>query len=145
MSHIPGTLVSVNGIGVLLQGASGMGKSDTALMLLRDGHRLIADDAVDVYSTGGRLVGRSPAEKPGLLCLRGPGLFDVTRRFGVAAIAASAPIDWAVELARDRRPATSETDWQSVVIAGIRIPQITLSPDRPVAELIQVVEMAACD
>lgn len=145
MSQIPGTLVSINGTGVLLRGAAGAGKSDTALMLLRDGHRLVADDAVDVRAVGGRLIGRSPAGTPGLLCLRGVGLVDVGRRFGPAAIAASAAVDWAIELTRERRPATSATDWQAVVIAGLRIPQIAIAPDRPVAELIQVVEGAACD
>lgn len=145
MTQIPGTLVRVNGRGILLRGAAGMGKSDTVLMLLRDGHQLIADDAVDVTIAAGQLTGRSPAGTPGLLCLRGPGLFDVTRRFGPEATATSASIDWAVELTRERRPATSQTDWQSVVIAGIRIPQIALSPDRPVAELIQVLEVGTCD
>ena len=145
MSQIPGTLVSIDGSGVLLRGDAGVGKSDTALMLLRDGHRLVADDAVDVRAVGGRLIGRSPAGTPGLLCLRGAGLVDVARRFGEGAVAASAPIEWAVELTRQRRPATSEPDWQSVVIAGVRIPQIAISPDRPVAELIQVVEVAVCD
>ena len=145
MSQIPGTLVSVNGTGVLLRGASGTGKSDTALMLLRDGHRLVADDGVDVRAVDGRLTGRSPADTPWLLCLRGPGLVNVARRFGRDAIAMSAPIGWALELSRESRPATSATDWQSVVIAGIRIPQMAISPDRPVAELIQMTEAAACD
>src|SRR5690606_5755078 len=70
---IPGTLVEIAGVGVLLSGESGVGKSDTVLGLLDRGHRLIADDAVELYLCSGRLHGRSPEQLRGLVAIRGLG------------------------------------------------------------------------
>lgn len=143
MSQIPGTLMRVNGAGVLIRGEAGMGKSDTALVLLRAGHQLVADDAVMVIRRGERLIGRAPDAGRGRLCLRGPGLIEVGDHFGTGAVADCSPIDCAIELTRGRRPASVTADWQTLPIHGIGLSQLALSPERPVAALIELVTMTA--
>ena len=143
MSQIPGTLMRINGAGVLIRGESGLGKSDTALLLLRAGHQLVADDAVAVTRRGDRLLGRAPAAGRGLLCLRGPGLIDVGHHFGTGAVTDQSPIDCAIELSRAQRPASATADWQPLPILGIHLAQLALSPDRPVTAIIELVATTA--
>jgi HPr kinase/phosphorylase len=143
MSQIPGTLMRVNGVGVLIRGEAGMGKSDTALMLLRAGHQLVADDAVMVIRCGDRLIGRAPDAGRGRLCLRGPGIIEAGDHFGTGAVADWSPIDCAIELTRARRPASATADWQTLTIHGIGLAQLALSPERPVAAIIELVAVTA--
>jgi HPr kinase/phosphorylase len=138
MSQIPGTVVRVNGAGVLIRGEAGTGKSDTALQLLRAGHQLVADDAVMLTRHDDRLIARAPAAGHGQLCLRGPGLIEVGRHFGRSALADCTVIDWSVALTQSRRPATAEGDWQTLTIDGIELAQLALAPERPVAAMIEL-------
>ena len=138
MSLIPGTLVLVDGMGILLRGPAGSGKSDTALALIHAGHRLVADDAVDIRRMDDRLVGSPPAAGEGLLCLRGPGLIDVVACFGTGAVARSATVDRVVDLVDEPRPATTEADWQPIRIEGVCCPRMALSPGRPLPALLEV-------
>ena len=139
MSLSPGTLVLVGGVGILLRGPAGSGKSDTALALIHAGHRLVADDAVDIRHEDGGLVGRAPAAGTGLLCLRGPGLIDVVQCFGRGAVAPSAAIDRVVDLVDEPRSVTAEADWQPTRIHGVRRPRMALAPGRPLAALLEVI------
>jgi HPr kinase/phosphorylase len=143
MSHIPGTLLVVHRCGILLRGPSGTGKSDTALRLLRDGHQLVADDAVDVAVCAGQLTGRAPRQGRGMLCLRGPGVIDVDRHFGPEAVAASTRIDRVIELTPERRPADSHGDWALIRISGVPIPSLRLAPERPLAALVALIASEA--
>ncbi len=95
---LSGVLVSVHGTGVLLLGESGMGKSETALDLIRDGHLLIADDRVDVQHIHNTIYGHSPELIKGLLEIRGIGIIDVEKMFGAASLRDTTQIDLVIKL-----------------------------------------------
>ncbi|MFC4804654.1 HPr(Ser) kinase/phosphatase [Filifactor villosus] len=92
-------LVDVDGIGILIKGASGVGKSETALELIRRGHRLIADDVVEIKKLeDGVLVGQAPKLTKNLMEIRGIGLLDIQKLFGMGAVKSSKVIDMVVYL-----------------------------------------------
>ncbi len=94
-----GVLVDVDGIGILIKGPSGVGKSETALELIRRGHRLIADDVVEIKKLeDGLLVGRAPKLTKNLMEIRGIGLLDIQNLFGVGSVKPSKVIDMVVHL-----------------------------------------------
>ncbi len=94
-----GVLVDVYGEGVLIMGESGVGKSETALELIRRGHRLVADDAVEIRKVSKRsLVGTSPELIRFFIELRGIGIIDVKRMFGVESVKVTQNIDLVIEL-----------------------------------------------
>ncbi|RDY23081.1 HPr kinase/phosphorylase [Romboutsia maritimum] len=94
-----GVLVDIYGTGVLIRGESGIGKSETALELVQRGHRLIADDAVEIKKLDDdRLVGRSPELLRHFLEVRGIGIIDVRSLYGVGAIKTTKKIDIIVHL-----------------------------------------------
>ena len=95
---IHGVLISVYGKGVLICGESGMGKSETALELIRKGHVLVADDRVDVVRVHNSIIGHSPQLLQGMLEIRGIGIIDVAKMFGASALLPSAQIDLVVSL-----------------------------------------------
>jgi HPr kinase/phosphorylase len=95
---LSGVLVSVHGTGVLLTGESGMGKSETALDLIRDGHLLIADDRVDVEHVHNAIYGHAPDIIKGLLEIRGIGIIDVEKMFGASSLSDSAMISLVMKL-----------------------------------------------
>ena len=95
---IHGVLISVYGKGVLICGESGMGKSETALELIRKGHVLVADDRVDVVRVHNSIIGHSPQLLQGMLEIRGIGIIDVAKMFGASALLSSAQIDLVVSL-----------------------------------------------
>ena len=136
MIRITGTLVSIQGRGVLLRGAAGSGKSDTALQLIERGHPLVADDAVDLQRLDGRLTACAPAPSRGMLFIRGIGVVDVATRYGQTAVLASAPLDLLVELERTRSPESLEGSWTQETLAGVSVPRLAICPGRPVASLI---------
>ncbi|WP_426461337.1 HPr(Ser) kinase/phosphatase [Mycoplasma hafezii] len=102
-TQVHGTLVLVGGTGVLITGASGVGKSEAALELVQKGHQLIADDAVLIKDSGSIFVGRAPKLTQNLLEVRGIGLIDIKYTYGIKAIAKSAMIDLVVELVRQEQ------------------------------------------
>ena len=94
-----GVLVEVYGEGVMLAGESGVGKSETAIELVKRGHRLIADDAVEIRrSPIGRLVGSAPELIRHYIELRGIGVVDVRRLFGMSAVKFDSAIDMMIQL-----------------------------------------------
>lgn len=94
-----GVLVDIYGLGVLITGDSGVGKSETALDLIKRGHRLIADDRVDVYQRDEKtIVGEAPKILRHLLEIRGIGIIDVMNLFGAGAVRDSAEISLIVHL-----------------------------------------------
>ena len=86
-------LLRVGGIGTLLLGDAGVGKSSLALSLLGRGHRLVADDRVSLMRSGDGLSGRNPAQVSGYLFVRGLGVVDVAREFGAMALAFDSPVE----------------------------------------------------
>ncbi|MDR2976963.1 MAG: HPr(Ser) kinase/phosphatase [Streptococcaceae bacterium] len=98
-TSIHGVLMDIFGIGVLIKGVSGIGKSETGLDLVRRGHRLVADDRVEVYKKDAFTVrGESPEILRNLLEIRGVGIIDVQTLFGAGAVKDSSNIDLAVQL-----------------------------------------------
>ncbi|MBQ7377760.1 MAG: HPr(Ser) kinase/phosphatase [Clostridia bacterium] len=141
-----GVLVEIYGEGVLLLGDSGVGKSETAIELVKRGHRLIADDAVEIKRVSAKtLVGAAPEIIRHYVELRGIGIVDVRRLFGMGAVKMSEKIDLIINLENwvegkmyDRLGLDSET----TEILGIEIPSITI-PVRPGRNLAIILEIAA--
>lgn len=141
-----GVLVEVYGEGVLLLGDSGVGKSETAIELLKRGHRLIADDAVEIKRVSATsLVGRAPEIIRHYVELRGIGIVDVRRLFGMGAVKESEKIDLVINLEtwqNDKAYDRLGLDEQTTDILGINVPSIVL-PVCPGRNLSVVVEVAA--
>ena len=141
-----GVLVEVYGEGVLLMGDSGIGKSETALELIKRGHRLIADDAVDIKRISkDELVGSAPELIRYYMELRGIGVINVRHIYGVGAVKPETSIDLVVKMERwedgkayDRLGLSSET----YDILGVTLPQVTI-PVRPGRNLAVIMELAA--
>jgi HPr kinase/phosphorylase len=143
-----GALVEIHGVGVLLMGPSGVGKSECALELVRRGHRLVADDVVELHaSESGELQGAAPVQIRHYLEIRGlgilyvPDLFGeraVLERMGVHLICNLDPPDPGREYERVgfERPVTE--------LAGHELPSVTV-PARPAGSIATVVEVAARD
>ena len=96
---VHGELVEIYGLGVLITGDSGIGKSETALDLIKRGHRLIADDRVDIYQQDEQtLIGEAPQILRHLLEIRGVGIIDVMNLFGASSVKNSTDINLIVHL-----------------------------------------------
>lgn len=91
-------LVRVYGVGVLITGQSGMGKSEIVLDLVKRGHQLVADDRVDIYRIHNTLIGRTAQLIEGYMELRGVGIIDVKRMYGITSVAPATEIDFKVVL-----------------------------------------------
>ena len=78
--------MDVYGVGILITGNSGIGKSETALELIKRGHRLVSDDAVDIKNVDGRLKGTSPSITSGLMEIRGIGIVNIASLYGISSI-----------------------------------------------------------
>ncbi len=141
-----GVLVEVYGEGVLILGDSGVGKSETAIELVKRGHRLIADDAVEIKRVSAKtLVGSAPEIIRHYVELRGIGIVDVRRIFGMGAVKLTEKIDMIINLEPwvqgkmyDRFGLESEY----TEILGIKIPTTTI-PVKPGRNLAIILEIAA--
>lgn len=95
---VHGVLVEVFGVGILITGSSGVGKSETALELVKRGHRLITDDMVDIRRIGERLLGTAPKLLKQYMEIRGVGIIDIRTLYGIGAVKESVEIDMNVHL-----------------------------------------------
>jgi HPr kinase/phosphorylase len=95
---VHGVLMDLYGVGVLITGRSGIGKSETALELVQRGHRLVADDAVIIKRVGGKLIGTAPEIIKYFMEVRGIGVIDVRNMYGVGAVKATKVIDLEVKM-----------------------------------------------
>ena len=127
---VHGELLMIYGIGVLICGESGMGKSEIALELIRRGHQLIADDRVDCSRIHNRIVGKSPQLLEGMLELRGVGVINISRMYGVGAVGRKANIDFQINLEpfdpRANYDRVGIEEKQCVNILDVAIPKITI-------------------
>ena len=141
-----GVLVEVYGEGILILGDSGVGKSETAIELVKRGHRLIADDAVEIKRVSAKsLVGSAPEVIRHYVELRGIGIVDVRRLFGMGAVKLTEKIDLVVTLepwVQGKMYDRLGMESQSMEILGIHIPSLTI-PVRPGRNLAVVLEIAA--
>jgi HPr kinase/phosphorylase len=141
-----GVLIEVYGEGLLILGDSGVGKSETAIELVKRGHRLIADDAVEIKRVSAkRLVGEAPEIIRHYVELRGIGIVDVRRLFGMGAVKNSEGIDLVINLepwVQGKMYDRLGLDSQTMNILGIEIPSITI-PVKPGRNLAIILEIAA--
>ena len=145
-TSLHGVLVDVFGVGVLLTGNSGIGKSECALELIERGHRLVADDVVDISAFGeGELVGRGAELIKYHMEVRGLGIINVRSLFGLAAVRDSVRIDMVVRLEDWREGVEYDRlglEDQNETILGVAIPRL-LVPVRPGRNLAIIIEVAA--
>ena len=141
-----GVFVEVYGEGTLILGDSGIGKSETAIELVKRGHRLIADDAVEIKRVSDKtLVGSAPEIIRHYVELRGIGIVDVRRIFGMGAVKTSEKIDLIINLeqwVQGKMYDRFGLDHETVEILGINIPALTI-PVRPGRNLAIILEIAA--
>ncbi len=141
-----GVLVEVYGEGILLLGESGVGKSETAIELVKRGHRLIADDAVEIRRVSSKsLVGSAPENIRHFIELRGIGIINASRVFGVGAVKLTEKIELVINLepwdnnkVYDRMGLENQT----TDILGLNIPSLTI-PVKPGRNLAVIIEVAA--
>ncbi|MGI5849135.1 MAG: HPr(Ser) kinase/phosphatase [Christensenellales bacterium] len=138
-------LMDVYGVGILLMGDSGVGKSETALELVKRGHRLVADDVVEIIKLAdNQLIGQSPEIIRHMMEIRGLGIIDVCTLYGIGAVLIEKSIDLAVQLELgevthiDRLGLSDEF----ITLLGVQIPTITI-PIRPGRNLAIIIEVAA--
>ena len=141
-----GVLVEVYGEGVLILGDSGIGKSETAIELVKRGHRLIADDAVEIKRVSNKtLVGTAPELIRHYIELRGIGIVDVRRIFGMGSVKEKEKIDLVINFEAWEQGKMYERlglDTEYAEILGLKIPSITI-PVKPGRNLAVVIEIAA--
>ena len=141
-----GVLMEVYGEGILLTGESGMGKSETAVELLKRGHRLIADDAVEIRKVGNKLIGSAPDLVRNYVELRGIGIINVAKLFGMGAVKAENEIDLVVNVVPWDQHQTYDRlglEDQYTEILGVQVPinTIPITPGRNLAVILEVAAM----
>jgi len=143
---IHGVLVDVYGIGVLITGSSGIGKSETALELVKRGHRLVTDDSVEIRQTAENvLIGNPPELIKHLLEIRGVGIINVMTLFGAGAIRSDTKINLVVKLEtwqQEKQYDRLGLDEETTRIIDTDLPLMTI-PVRPGRNLAVIVEVAA--
>jgi len=141
-----GVLVDVYGVGVLITGESGVGKSEAALELVKRGHALVADDVVDICKVSdNRLIGEAPEMVRHFMEIRGIGIIDIRAMYGVGSVLLSKSIDLVMHMEKwvegkeyDRLGLQEEY----VTILGVKVPH-QLMPVRPGRNLAIIIEVAA--
>ena len=141
-----GVMMEIYGEGVLIQGESGVGKSEVAIELIKRGHRIIADDAVEIKETNhGTLVASAPELIRHYMELRGIGVIDVRRLFGMGAIKMNQEIDMVIKLEPwDDTAVYDRLGLENTYteILGVQLPALTI-PVKPGRNLASIVEVAA--
>ena len=138
-------LIDVYGMGILLIGKSGIGKSETALELVKRGHRLVADDSVIIKRIDDHLEGTSPELIRYFMELRGIGIIDVKSMYGVGSVVKQKEIELVIELERWEEGKAYDRlgdERQYEEILGVSLPKITI-PVRPGRNLAIIIEVAA--
>lgn len=141
-----GVLIEVYGEGMLITGESGVGKSETAIELIKRGHRLVADDAVEIRRVSNiSLVGTSPDNIRHFIELRGIGIINARRLFGMGAVKVTEKIDIVVELEiwdSEKIYDRMGMDSEYASILGVNVPSLTI-PVKPGRNLAVILEVAA--
>ncbi len=146
-TSLSGVMMQINGVGTAIIGKSGIGKSETALELLHRGHKLVADDTMDIVREGDGLIAKSPEIIRHFMEIRGVGIIDTRAIFGAGSVLESSRIDLVVELEHwddaksyERVGRTRET----TDILGVKVPKL-LIPVTSGRNLAVVLEIAASD
>lgn len=144
-TRLHGVLVDVSGIGILITGESGIGKSETALELIKRGHRLITDDAVDIREIDGDLIGSSPKITVGMLEVRGIGIIDVAALYGLSSVVQKKEIKLVMHFEHwkdDNDYDRLGIDDEYMEILGVNVKKLTV-PVRPGRNIAVIIEAAA--
>jgi len=139
-----GVLLDIDGEGVLITGDSGVGKSEAAIELVMRGHRLVADDAVEIRRVADQLLGKAPKLIRNYIELRGIGVIDVHQLMGMRAVKKESQIDLVVHLEQWREDKFYDRfglDEETVNILGVAVPTTTI-PVRPGRNLATIIEVA---
>ena len=142
---IHGVCLEVFGIGVLIKGKSGIGKSETSLELINRGHRLIADDAVIIKRVDNELKATCPELTQHLMEIRGIGILDIKHLFGVGSIRLEQFVEIVIELEEwdeNKEYDRIGTDEDYTEILGIKVPTVVI-PVRPGRNISAIIEIAA--
>jgi len=142
-----GVLVDVYGTGILILGESGIGKSETALEIIKRGHRLVADDAIDIKNIGGVLKGYSPYITKGMMEVRGLGIIDVPTLYGLSTILDEKVIELVIYLEQWKEDNNYERlglDHELIEILDVEIRKLVI-PIRPGRNLAVIIEAAAAN
>ena len=146
VTRVHGALLEVHRVGVLLRGRSGIGKSECALELVSRGHRLVADDVVELSKgEDGRVVGRSPERIRHHMEIRGLGILYIPDLFGPESVAESVAVDLVCELERWHEGAQYDRlglERTALDLLGVEVPRLVL-PARPGGSMATVVEVGA--
>lgn len=141
-----GVLVEIYGEGILIMGDSGVGKSETAIELIKRGHCLVADDAVEIRKVSDKtLIGASPDNIRHFIELRGIGIINARRIFGMSAVKLSGSIDLVVNLENWDKTKVYDRmglDEKYAEILGVKVPMVTV-PVNPGRNLAIILEVAA--
>ena len=135
-------LLEIYGIGVLLLGESGIGKSEISLELIRKGHRLVADDRVNISDVRGKLIGTCPESIRGMMEVRGIGIINVSRMFGVNALADKSSIKLVIDLVPFKKEEPLErvgmkTDRYEILGETVPLIRLPVSAARSMSEIIE--------
>jgi len=142
-TSVYGVMLDIFGVGVMITGESGIGKSELALELIKRGHTFLADDRIDISRVQNDLLCQAPALLKGMLEIRGIGIIDVAMMFGASSVGESLQLDLVINLKQyndafnfDRL----DTDEQYTEIMGLQRPlvEIPVTPARNVAILVEV-------
>lgn len=144
---LQGVFLEVSGLGILLTGESGIGKSECALELMARGHKLVSDDVTEIEKRGDRLYGRSPEEIKYLMEIKGLGIINVGTIFGTHAVREEMPVDIVVEFVPVEKvgqvdDAVSGSAMRQVM--GVSVPLVRL-PARHGSNMATVIEVLAKD
>lgn len=142
---VHGVLIEVYGMGILIIGKSGVGKSETALELIKRGHRLIADDAVEIKRVEDELRGEAPELIRHFMEIRGIGIIDIERLYGVGAVKKNEFIDLVIELEfwdEKKEYDRIGLDEAYIELLGVKVPKLVI-PVRPGRNIAMIVEVAA--
>jgi HPr kinase/phosphorylase len=145
LTTISAGLLKIFGLGTLILGDSGIGKSESALELVSRGHQFVSDDVVQIRKTaGGELRGTAPALSRNFMEIRGLGIINIRAIFGPRSIARESKVDLVVKLKKWRRGYEADRlglkSGDDMTILGRKIPQLAIpvAPGRNIATLIEV-------
>ena len=142
-TSVHASLVEIYSMGVMILGQSGIGKSETTLELIKKGHRLIADDRIDITYVRDELFGEAPELLSGMMEVRGIGIIDVKKMFGINSLIRRKKISYAINLIpfeADKPIERIGNDVQYYNILGVNVPLINLPVfgARSMADIIEV-------
>ncbi len=144
---LSGVMMEIFGVGIAITGKSGIGKSETALELLHRGHKLVADDTMDIIAIDNKLIATSPELIRHFMEIRGVGIIDTRAIFGAGSVLDSAPIDLVIELEKWEDEKAYERvglNMNTTEILGVKVPKL-LIPVTAGRNLAIVLEVAARD